>query len=688
MVRKKKKKKHKKLSKEQKILIYSILFILLLLGLIILIVYLATKKHSPGPHPAPAPAPGPGPAPYALGNIVGLNMNYVKTAWQFLYGLKLNINGIMGWAANLYFKDYSAANGYGGTAPPRGRVGSLPGASCAYTYPVGHLVLASLNPPMVPRTWGSFSFSGGEKRGVDKPNDIIVYYNTSAAACDSGPKGTAPSGEASGAPGCQYGKTTDCCSGGWSCGSSPPNWYHKTGGAKPGIPCGGRSYIFTPAELKTSGYTIIADAFWTNYPWCWAHGPGGPKGKWSQSTHGTCSTSPLLANRPEWNIVPGVTGVANGCTLSTWISKLLPGKVAGITDIKDISTNYISLKDYSAFYQSLHQTYIASSIFLRQNIITCKLNYKVDIKFLASIGGWNMGATKAGKNFSSEWPYTNRDMPSPVPAAWPPLVPPKANWMACLQQPKFFADQVMQMMNLRVPNITQNSPANPTGQVYQQPKVIGNGANLPPLYDGFDIDCESQFAGGTLVTATITNFVTFYTQMVTYNTRTIIMMAAPRLADLLCNRKRCKSWYLNYKPQSPYIYTGKNNNVYILGFFGRVLVELANQGIYLDHINPQCYNDLNTNSFPNCRSGNKKFPLTQNSDMVEILDILLTKVTDEKGNLIFNRTNSSSARKNGNGPTKLNVGVLMQGGHKTDRPVSYSTWVDSGGCAKISKKDE
>ena len=48
--------------------------------------------------------------------------------------------------------------------------------------------------------------------------------------------------------------------------------------------------------------------------------------------------------------------------------------------------------------------YLLTSIYISQSIKQCNNFYKKDIKFIASIGGWNMGASKAGKKFSKEWP--------------------------------------------------------------------------------------------------------------------------------------------------------------------------------------------------------------------------------------------------------------------------------------------
>ena len=94
---------------------------------------------------------------------------------------------------------------------------------------------------------------------------------------------------------------------------------------------------------------------------------------------------------------------------------------------------------------------------------------------------------------------------------------------------------------------------------------------------------------------------------------------------------------------------------------------------------------MGTNSFPNVRgthisaaSGGhtiypaKDFPLSSNSDIPEILDIIFNQLN------IFNKPQKTS--KTGGGPTKLNLGVLMQGGTYADH---YSTWIDDGNCQKL-----
>ena len=224
-------------------------------------------------------------------------------------------------------------------------------------------------------------------------------------------------------------------------------------------------------------------------------------------------------------------------------------------------------------------------------------------------------------------------------------------------------------MNLKLPIFTE--------------KISWKYASVAPgqyIYDGFDIDCESQFAGGTIAT-TVEKFVSFYSEFISLAIdRKIILLAAPRVADVLCKKDRCVSWFANGAPT----YKGNKGNIYMLGFFGQILKKLAEKEYYLDHINIQCYNDMGTNSFPNVRGTHvsgpndnkvlpaKEFPLSSNSDLPEILDIMFNQLN------IFNKKSGKTIT--GSGPTKLNLGVLMQGGTYPDL---YSTWIDTGNCQNL-----
>jgi len=648
---KKKLKKLKILAKKK----LMIALILLLLGTLIgLLVYFLLKSTKP----------------YPLANIVGLNIYDVNKAWKYVKKNFPQVNGFMGWACNLYFIDY-------------GPQGQLKGTSCGQTYPTGlpprlpptRLTGDNQNypssktfpywKPRVPRNWGNSPIWPAND---PRPNDIIVYYNTSGSACDwpisTSAKST--SGTSANAPSCS--QTNSC------------------GGNENTIPCGGNAYIFSPEEFSNSGYTMVCDAFWVNYPFCWAHGKQNAdvhptlNPEWKQSRVGSCKSSPALQKRKRWNVVPGVAGIATNCDLAPLTKKLLTKQTTKVkledyssnTMLNKITTHADSWDTVNQFYQSLHQPYLLTSIYISQSIKQCNKRYKKDIKFIASIGGWNMGATKAGQAFSTDYPDTAQSPNNDI--AWPPDVPPIANWQTCLYNPTTFAQNVLTIMKLRLPFFTE--------QISWPTPNIDLKSDLY-MYDGFDIDCESQFAGGT-VAQTVEKFVSFYSEFISLareGKRKIILLAAPRVADVLCKKDRCVSWFANGAPT----YKGNKGNIYMLGFFGQILKKLAEKEYYLDHINIQCYNDMGTNSFPNVRgthisaaSGGhtiypaKDFPLSSNSDIPEILDIMFNQLN------IFNKPQKTS--KTGGGPTKLNLGVLMQGGTYADH---YSTWIDDGNCQKL-----
>ena len=119
------------------------------------------------------------------------------------------------------------------------------------------------------------------------------------------------------------------------------------------------------------------------------------------------STDPSLTDRSKWNVVPGVAGTATGnCNIAPLTHSLLNPvsndyhTYSSNTMLNPTSTNTVNPSEINGFYQSLHQPYLLTSIYLSQSIKQCNNLYKKDIKFIASIGGWNMGASKAGKNLA------------------------------------------------------------------------------------------------------------------------------------------------------------------------------------------------------------------------------------------------------------------------------------------------
>ncbi len=271
-------------------------------------------------------------------------------------------------------------------------------------------------------------------------------------------------------------------------------------------------------SLSNSGYTILIDAFWVNYPFCWNGSP-----------------------------VPTCQGIVDK-----------PGPGTSNTLDADFWTNYsgapsptVAGPAYNKFWTSLHTSGPQTMSRLRTTIN--KDGKK--IKLLASIGGWNMGGSAAGKQL----------IPSTDPTK-------KPAWAALLQSPSDFAAAMNNIVNLKENNVT--------------------------LYDGIDIDIETLYGEGcATTTCTRADEVKAINDMVTAIRDfkkldpTAILSISPRAADLACDQQNC-SW----------------NNAGGVGFVGEILNNLAHPPkgqpvIYFDEINPQFYNDNAGRNIPSSISG-------------------------------------------------------------------------------------
>lgn len=162
-------------------------------------------------------------------------------------------------------------------------------------------------------------------------------------------------------------------------------------------------YFNTPGEnISDSGYTILIDAFWVNYPFCWGDGSGQP---------GRGSPIPVckgIANAPG-------PGLSNAIYDKFW------------TNYQGGPAPSVPGEDYNNYWTSLHTSGPQTISNLRNQINSNSTN----IKLLASIGGWNMGGSGAGQPL--------------VPK--PPAAPA---WAALLQSPEAFAKAMASILNIKV----------------------------------------------------------------------------------------------------------------------------------------------------------------------------------------------------------------------------------------------
>jgi hypothetical protein len=271
----------------------------------------------------------------------------------------------------------------------------------------------------------------------------------------------------------------------------------------------------------------LIDAFWTNYPFCWGDGSGRP-GKGSP--------------------IPECKGI-----------KHAPGPGVGTKIDEDFWSNYSgglppqkAGSEYNKYFTSVHNGGPQQIYKLRKLINQVGENNKAHrkIKLLASIGGWYMGGSAAGK------PHV-------------PKYPLKPAWAALLKDPDQFAKTIDDILSIK----------------------IDGGV----LYDGIDFDIETLYGLGCnsrvctqqdkddTVKALVKTI-----ELVKRNNPDVILSASPRVSDIFCEHRYCK-W----------------NSENSVGFFGEVLQQLAAKNIYFDDINPQFYNDNPARNIPNKITNNQ-----------------------------------------------------------------------------------
>ena len=170
------------------------------------------------------------------------------------------------------------------------------------------------------------------------------------------------------------------------------------------------SWLFngTGESLANSGYTMLVDAFWTNYPYCLGDGTGRP---------GLGSPVPACKGVID---APGA-GTSNQVYTDFWMN--YQGQPAP-SDAGEA---------YNQYWTSLHTSGPMVISQLRKQINSIGENNITHqkIKLLAGIGGWNMGGSAAGV------PHTPK----------PPEAPA---WAALLKDPNAFAKAMSDIVHLKV----------------------------------------------------------------------------------------------------------------------------------------------------------------------------------------------------------------------------------------------
>lgn len=166
-------------------------------------------------------------------------------------------------------------------------------------------------------------------------------------------------------------------------------------------------YFNTPnTPINKSGYTMLIDAFWINYPFCWGDGSGQP---------GQGSPIPIcknIKNAPG----PGLTASIDSGFWQHYNGEPAPS-TPGDT--------------YNTYWTSLHTSGPQLMTHLHQQIN----NNGNKIKLLASIGGWNMGGSSAGQ--------PNTPKPPQAPA-----------WAALLKDPHQFANAMSSILSIKANDTT------------------------------------------------------------------------------------------------------------------------------------------------------------------------------------------------------------------------------------------
>lgn len=231
-------------------------------------------------------------------------------------------------------------------------------------------------------------------------------------------------------------------------------------------------------SLAESGYTILVDAFWTNYPYCWGDGTGTPG-----------SGSPI----------PDCLGIVNAPG---------PGTSNTIDDIFWRSYQGESAPDmageaYNRYWTSLHASGPSTTGKLRESIdaIGSHTLSKQKIKLLAGLGGWNMGGSAAGQ------PHT--------PA--PPAIPA---WAALLKDPTAFAYAMSDIVNI---------------SIHGHKLYDGIDIDIETLYG---LGCEAESCTAQDKNNAVSNLAEAIIQFKRLEP-TAILSTSPRASDIACEQQYC-----------------------------------------------------------------------------------------------------------------------------------------------------
>jgi len=153
-------------------------------------------------------------------------------------------------------------------------------------------------------------------------------------------------------------------------------------------------------SIAKSGYNILIDAFWVNYPYCWGDGSNIP-GRGSPIPE--CKN---ISNEPG----PGLSNTIDKSFWDNFAGGFAPDQPGPA---------------YNQYWTSLHTTGPNTISKLRTQINSTKAN----VKLLAGIGGWNMGGSAAGE---LNTPKTG-----------------KPGWDALLASPEAFAAAMQSIMNIK-----------------------------------------------------------------------------------------------------------------------------------------------------------------------------------------------------------------------------------------------
>ncbi len=231
-------------------------------------------------------------------------------------------------------------------------------------------------------------------------------------------------------------------------------------------------------DLAHSGYTILVDAFWTNYPFCWGDGSGKPG-----------LGSPIPACFGVVN-APG-PGTSNTLDEAFWLNYQGIDAPASAGDA------------YNNYWTSLHTSGPGVISKLRSDIEKISKNTITHqkIKLLAGIGGWNMGGSAEATPI----------MPAP---------PSKPAWAALLEDPDAFAIAMSNIMQLKVKGV----------RLYD-----GIDIDLETLYG---LGCANEICTDQDKNKALENLVRAMVRFKTLQP-SAILSTSPRASDISCLKKYC-----------------------------------------------------------------------------------------------------------------------------------------------------